>query len=111
MAEVGDRRVIVEELVVCSCDAGWVEDENWSPPDPRAYARGRYDRSAGDGLILCGFCGGDGVRWTEIERVDGTPRAWEGDLSDPLCGAPGPDGQRCEFVPGHDGPHGVWEMD
>lgn len=39
----------------CSCgDTGWVEDEGWQPDDPRSW---RGERSEGDGLVPCGFCG------------------------------------------------------
>lgn len=41
----------------CSCDNGWVEDQNWSPPDLREQ---QWDgrREPGAGLIRCGACDG-----------------------------------------------------
>lgn len=52
----------------CSCTNGLVEDENWQPEDYRAlaYARGQVGRSYRDGLLLCGFCDGDGWRYRTI---------------------------------------------
>lgn len=46
----------------CTCNGGWVEDQNWSPEHP-----GEWDgrRSPEDGLIPCGHCneGGWDAAW------------------------------------------------
>lgn len=62
-ARTGER--IDAEYAVCSCKGRrWVNDENWTPADPRW----RGKRSQGDGLIPCGFCNEGG--WNVAEWGD-----------------------------------------
>lgn len=73
--KIGTRRVTIQEVVECGrCDDdGLVEDENWWPEFPARFARGEYERSEGDGLIVCGFCDGDRWRWQTIAEFEKAP--------------------------------------
>ena len=58
----------------CSCTTsahpGWTEDENWEQPY-RLKPGTVYERTEGDGLILCGWCDGDLWVWRDVTTPDG----------------------------------------
>lgn len=60
----GDKRTIIERLVKCSCNGGWVEDEGWSVYE-HGYTPTPREREPEAALVPCGFCnfGGWNAPW------------------------------------------------